>query len=101
MQTGELTYGADPHVVAELVSMAWSTFVGSELAPIEDVVPTENVMCSSISIHGPWSGHVAALLRPHGRVGDPLWCSAWIRPRSSRPTSATSWASWRTSSAAT
>ncbi|MFN8024280.1 MAG: chemotaxis protein CheX [Acidimicrobiales bacterium] len=55
MQTGELTYGAEPHVVAELVSMAWSTFVGSELAPIDDVVPTEDVMCSSISIHGPWS----------------------------------------------
>jgi chemotaxis protein CheX len=55
MQTGELTYGAAPEIVAELVSMAWSTFVGSELAPIDDVVSTDHVMCSSISIHGPWS----------------------------------------------
>lgn len=55
MQTGELTYGAAPEIVAELVSMAWSTFVGSELGQIDDVVSTENVMCSSISINGPWS----------------------------------------------
>jgi len=55
MQTGELTYGAAPEIVSELVSMAWSTFVGSELAPIDDAVPTDDVMCSSISIHGPWS----------------------------------------------
>jgi CheY-specific phosphatase CheX len=55
MQTGELTYGAAPEVVAELVSMAWSTFVGSELAQIDDMVAMEHAMCSSISIHGPWS----------------------------------------------
>ncbi len=55
MQTGELTYGAAPEMVAELVSMAWSTFVGCEIAPIDDVVPTDSVMCSSIAITGPWS----------------------------------------------
>ncbi|MCB0998687.1 MAG: chemotaxis protein CheX [Acidimicrobiales bacterium] len=55
MQTGELTHGAAPDVVAELVSLAWSTFVGCELAPTDEVNHGERVMCSSISIHGPWS----------------------------------------------
>jgi chemotaxis protein CheX len=54
MQT-ELTHGAAPEVVAELVSMAWRTFVGDDLGQIDDPVPTEGAMCASISIHGPWS----------------------------------------------
>ena len=55
MQTGELTYGAAPEMVAELVSLAWSTFVGNEIGRVDDEVATTDVMCSSISIHGPWS----------------------------------------------
>lgn len=55
MQTGELTYGAAPEVVAELVSMAWSTFVGCELAQVDEHVTSNDVMCASISISGPWS----------------------------------------------
>ena len=55
MQTGELTYGAAPEVVAELVSMAWSTFVGCELGLVDEHVSSTDVMCSSISISGPWS----------------------------------------------
>jgi chemotaxis protein CheX len=54
MQT-ELTYGAAPEVVADLVSMAWRTFVGDDLGQIDEPVSTEHVMCASISIHGPWS----------------------------------------------
>lgn len=55
MQTEELTHGAAPEVVAELVSMAWSTFVGCELAMVDEHVSSNDVMCSSISISGPWN----------------------------------------------
>ena len=55
MQTDELTYGAAPEVVAELVSLAWHTFIGDELGQVDQMASTKDVMCSSISISGPWS----------------------------------------------
>ncbi len=54
MQT-ELTYGAAPEIVADLVSMAWRTFVGDDLGQIDAPVSSDDAMCASISIHGPWS----------------------------------------------
>jgi chemotaxis protein CheX len=60
METEALTQRIPPEVVADLVSLAWQTFVGSELVPVEPVQSrdTEAVMCSSISIGGPWSATV-------------------------------------------
>ena len=59
MDTEELTQRIPPEVVADLVSMAWQTFVGSELETIEAVPAGEQpVMCASISIGGPWSATV-------------------------------------------
>ena len=60
METDELTQRIPPEVVADLVSMAWQTFVGTELEMIEAVAAADQapVMCSSISIGGPWSATV-------------------------------------------
>ena len=59
METDELTQRIPPEVVADLVSMAWQTFVGSELEIVEAVPAAEQpIMCSSISIGGPWSATV-------------------------------------------
>jgi chemotaxis protein CheX len=59
METDELTQRIPPEVVADLVSMAWQTFVGSELEIVEAVAAAEQpIMCSSISIGGPWSATV-------------------------------------------
>lgn len=60
METDELTQRIPPEVVADLVSMAWNTFVGSELELIEAVPDVEQrpVMCSSIAIGGPWSATI-------------------------------------------
>lgn len=60
METDQLTQRIPPEVVADLVSLAWQTFVGTELIPVEPTASstTEAVMCSSISIGGPWSATV-------------------------------------------
>jgi chemotaxis protein CheX len=43
-------------VVSELVELAWQSFFGSQLVPIEpDPVVTDDVTCASISIGGPWN----------------------------------------------
>lgn len=60
MDTDELTQRIPPEIVADLVSVAWQTFVGTELVPVEAVGPTDpdSVVCSAISIGGPWSATV-------------------------------------------
>lgn len=60
MDTDELTQRIPPEIVADLVSLAWQTFVGSELVPVEAAGPADpdRVVCSSISIGGPWSATV-------------------------------------------
>ena len=60
METDELTRRIPPEVVADLVSMAWQTFVGSELEMVEAVAAAEHgqVMCSSISIGEAWTATV-------------------------------------------
>jgi CheY-specific phosphatase CheX len=55
MNTEALTHAASPEVVSELVALAWSTFVGSELVQIEELNSVDQAVCSSISISGPWS----------------------------------------------
>jgi chemotaxis protein CheX len=58
MDTDELTQRIPPEVVADLVSMAWQTFVGEcYMEPIDPLAPADNdtLICSSISIGGPWS----------------------------------------------
>ena len=67
MDTDELTQRIPPEVIADLVSMAWQTFVGEcYMEPVEpESLPDgADIVCSSISIGGPWS---ATLL---------LFCSA-------------------------
>ena len=59
METDELTQRIPPEVVADLVSMAWQTFVGSELETVEAVPAGDRpIMCSSIAVGGPWSATV-------------------------------------------
>jgi chemotaxis protein CheX len=58
MDTEELTHRIAPDVVAELVALAWETFLGpSEMIPTDPTAPGEHddVICSAISIGGPWS----------------------------------------------
>lgn len=55
MQTEEMAAIAAPEVVADLVSMAWGTFIDSPIAPIDEPVTAEHLVCASISINGPWS----------------------------------------------
>jgi chemotaxis protein CheX len=60
METDELTQRVPQEVVADLVSMAWQTFVGSELEIVDAVASPDRqqVLCSSIAIGGPWSATV-------------------------------------------
>jgi chemotaxis protein CheX len=55
MSTDSLTHAASPEVVSELVALAWSTFVGSELVPMDEPSTVEQPVCAAISISGPWS----------------------------------------------
>ncbi len=60
MDTDELTQRIPPEIVADLVSLAWQTFVGSELIPVETGAPIDpdQMVSSAISIGGPWSATV-------------------------------------------
>lgn len=60
MDTESLTQRIPPEVVADLVSMAWQTFIGSDLEAIEAVAGwgQSPIMCASIAIGGPWSATV-------------------------------------------
>ena len=58
MDTDELTQRIPPEVIADLVSMAWQTFVGEcYMEPVEPepLLDRADIVCSSISIGGPWS----------------------------------------------
>ncbi len=60
MDTDELTQRIPPEIVADLVSLAWQTFVGSELIPVETggTIDADKMVSSAISIGGPWSATV-------------------------------------------
>lgn len=60
MDTDELTQRIPPEIVADLVSLAWQTFVGTELIPVETGGPVDadQMVSSAISIGGPWAATV-------------------------------------------
>ena len=58
MTTDQLTSPISSELVASLVSLAWSTFVG-ETAEEEEPSPIDGtVICASIAIGGPWSATI-------------------------------------------
>jgi chemotaxis protein CheX len=55
MNSDQMTYSLSSELVADLVSLAWSTFVGTPVDQVEPVEIRSDVVCASISIGGPWS----------------------------------------------
>ena len=55
MPTEQMEGHVDAAVVAELVGLAWETFVGQPLAPESPPPLVAEPLCASISIGGPWS----------------------------------------------
>ena len=55
MPTEQMEGHVDDAVVAELVGLAWETFVGQPLEPESPPPLVGDPLCASISIGGPWS----------------------------------------------
>jgi chemotaxis protein CheX len=63
MSNDQITCTPSPELVGDLVSLAWSTFVGTEVFQVESFALDGDIVCSSISIGGPWSATVLLFCR--------------------------------------
>ncbi len=64
MQTGKATPWAITDTLDELVSLAWTTFIGSDIVRVDARELGGDVVCSSISISGPSSATVLFFTDP-------------------------------------
>ena len=58
MTSDQLVSPISSELIASLLSLAWSTFVGEAADEVEPTAMEPDVICASIAIGGPWSATV-------------------------------------------